>query len=149
MPNEWIELGLSRSVAAPRHDTSAVAPPPAASTLPTSAPALPGPAATFIVELLDVISDMAPDATGLKTDVFRESLAACGARMGSDPRGLTALAGECVTMCHAFLGRAKAHLAERETEFSELIAVLTEMVTTLGGGDTFNDQLERTTERLN
>lgn len=51
-------------------------------------------------------------------------------------------------LCYGFLRKAQAHLAERETEFSELIAVLSEMVATLGGGATFDDQLDRSTERL-
>jgi diguanylate cyclase len=149
MSNAWIELGLSRVDPARPAAASAVEGAPVEQA---GAPVAPDSAATLarlVAELLDIIGDMAPDSLGLDTAAFREALGQTAERVTADPERLTAqMIAECVNLCHAFLRRAQAHLAERETEFAELVAVLQEMVSTLGGGDSFNDQLDRSAERL-
>jgi diguanylate cyclase (GGDEF)-like protein len=150
MSNVWIELGLSRldpSKGTPEPASIDAAPAPAA-PIPAAAehPSL---APRLVADLLQVIGDMAPDALGLDTASFRQQLASFAEQVLDRPDSLTAAAiAGCVDLCYGFLRKAQAHLAERETEFSELIAVLSEMVATLGGGATFDDQLDRSTERL-
>ena len=150
MSNVWIELGLSRvdpsqGPPAPQQPgtdgrASVVAAPPQVD--PSLAPRL-------VADLLGVIGDMAPESLGLDTSEFRQNLSQIAEQVTSHPEALTAeMVAECVDLCYGFLRRAQAHLAERETEFSELIAVLSEMVATLGGGASFNDQLDRSAERL-
>jgi len=103
----------------------------------------------MVADLLAVIGDMAPESLGLDTAAFREKLQQYAERVMGEPGALNeGMVTECVDLCYGFLRRAQAHLAERETEFSELIAVLSEMVSTLGGGASFNDQLDRSAERL-
>ena len=139
MSNAWIELGLSR-----------VEPPDG--PVPGDVPAAPrvSSAPSLIVELLQVIGEMAPECSGLDTGQFRRELGRFTSRIMASPEAITAgLAAECVQYCHAFLSEARDHLAERETEFADLIKVLSEMVATLGGGSTFNDQLDRSADRLN
>ena len=143
MPNAWIELGLSRvdpspAPGAPGADGHA-------SQASTPDPSL---APKLVVALLEVVGDMAPESLGTDTAAFRQHLTRIADQVTSDPAALTArMAAECVEVSYAFLRRAQTHLAERETEFSELIAILTEMVATLGG-TSFNDQLDRSAERL-
>jgi diguanylate cyclase len=151
MSNVWIELGLSRVDRA--QGAAAAESPEAAPERRAAVPLADGPplemAARLVAELLDIIGDMAPDSLGLDTAAFRQALGETAARVAASPDQLTAqMVAECIDLCQAFQRRAQAHLAERETEFSELIAVLQEMVSTLGGGDSFNDQLDRSAERL-
>jgi diguanylate cyclase len=150
MSNVWIELGLSR--VDPAKGTPAPQEPGRdgkASVLATPPPADPSLAPKLVADLLGVIGDMAPESLGLDTASFRQKLSQTAERVTSDPETLTAaMVAECVDLCYGFLRHAQAHLAERETEFSELIAVLSEMVATLGGGTSFNDQLDRSAERL-
>ena len=148
MSNVWIELGLSRvdpskgAVAPPDPGPDGMA---AVATAPGAERSL---APKLIADLLGVIGDMAPESLGLDTATFRQQLSSTAEQVTSHPEALTAqMVAECVDLCYGFLRRAQTHLAERETEFSELIAVLSEMVATLGGGS-FNDQLDRSAERL-
>ena len=150
MSNVWIELGLSR--VDPAKGTPAPQEPGRdgkASVLATPPPADPSLAPKLVADLLGVIGDMAPESLGLDTVSFRQKLSQTAEQVTSHPEALTAtMVAECVDLCYGFLRHAQAHLAERETEFSELIAVLSEMVATLGGGASFNDQLDRSAERL-
>jgi len=143
MSNAWIELGLSRADPTPApHDPG---PEGSASVADTPDPSL---APKLVVALLGVIGDMAPESLGTDTAAFRQHLTRVADQVSRDPEALTArMAAECVDLCYSFLHRAQTHLAERETEFSELIAILSEMVATLGG-TSFNDQLDRSAERL-
>jgi len=145
MSNAWIELGLSR----PDPPSSPHEPGVEGEASVGATPATPEPSSArkLVVDLLGVIGDMAPESPDLDTATFRQHLARVAEQVTSAPEALTArLAADCVERCNGFLGRARARLAERETEFSQLIAVLSEMVATLGG--TFNDQLDRSAERL-
>jgi diguanylate cyclase len=148
MSNVWIELGLSRvdpGQGAP--NAQEPEPGPAVSAATTRADASLAP--RLVADLLGVIGDMAPESLGLDTSTFRQALLRIAEQVTSRPDSLTAqIVAECVDLCYGFLRSAQAHLAERETEFSELIAVLSEMVATLGGGASFNDQLDRSAERL-
>jgi diguanylate cyclase len=147
MSNVWIELGLNRvDPRATEQAPGAPAASPAAGSAPAPFNALPD----LVASLLTLIGDMAPDSVGLDTAGFREQLRQRAEHVQTRPETLTAAwVAECVDTCYGFLRRAQAHLAERETEFSELIAVLSEMVATLGGGASFNDRLDHSTERLN
>ena len=145
MSNAWIELDLNRpdSPSSPHEPGVDGRASVGASPAPLEASSAP----TLAVNLLGVVGDMAPESLDLDTAAFRQTLARVAEQVISAPEALTArAAAECVALCYSFLGRAQARLAERETEFSALIAVLTEMVATLGG--TFNDQLDRSAERL-
>ncbi|HEX7085012.1 MAG TPA: GGDEF domain-containing protein [Vicinamibacterales bacterium] len=141
MPRSWIELGLSRP------DPRQIEPEPAPAS--PAAPAGSPDALPLILDLLTVIGDMVPECAGLDTDQFRRELSRYATRLTAAPDAITpALASECVQYCSTFLEQARDRLAEREAELSELIALLSEMVGMLGGGSTFSEQLDRTTERL-
>jgi diguanylate cyclase (GGDEF)-like protein len=149
MSNVWIELGLNR-VDARSKEPQVPAP---ASDAPPAAP-VPSPSFGVLPDmtasLLTVIGDMAPESLGIDTASFRDLLRQKAEYVQAQPHALTASwVAECVDACYGFLRRAQAHLAERETEFSELIAVLSEMVSTLGGGESFNDRLDHSADRLN
>lgn len=149
MSNVWIELGLSR--VDPAKGTPAPQPAGQDGKASILAVSLPDPslAPKLVADLLGVIGDMAPESLGLDTATFRQTLSQMADQVLNHPEALTATSvAECVDLCYGFLRRAQAHLAERETEFSERIAVLSEMVATLGGGASFNDQLDRSAERL-
>lgn len=150
MSNVWIELGLNRV------DSRASEPAAEAGPAEAPEPAPPPPTGSFGVlpdmvgSLLTLIGDMAPESLGLDTATFRDLLREKAEHVRATPGTLTAdWVADCVDACYGFLRRAQAHLAERETEFSELIAVLSEMVSTLGGGEAFNDRLDHSAERLN
>jgi diguanylate cyclase (GGDEF)-like protein len=143
MSKSWIELGLSRPE--PRPEVRQARPAERAAP-PTARPSDPLP---LILDLLTVIGDMAPECSGLDTDQFRRELSRFASRLTASPDAITqALAAECVHYCTTFLDEARDRLAERESEFADLITLLSEMVAMLGGGNTFADQLDRSAERL-
>jgi diguanylate cyclase (GGDEF)-like protein len=148
MSNTWIELGLSRP--SPRPECRPEPTPVPEFAAPAAATPEVTPSRWLVLELLAVIRETAPESAGLNTDDFRQSLAAYAARLGNVAEDISQeVASECVRCCREFYERARAVLAERETEFSELIRMLTEMVGALGGTQVaFADQLDRTTERL-
>jgi diguanylate cyclase len=132
----WIELGLSRP-------DVATAEPPARQD---AAPSI----AWLAQELLALIGEMAPEGQDLETPAFRSRLAEYSALLADSSDSLThTVVEECVRCCRVYFAAAQAHLAERETEFTELVRMLTEMVGALDGGQaSFHDQLDRSAERL-
>jgi diguanylate cyclase (GGDEF)-like protein len=134
--NKWIELGLSRpGPAAPE-------PVPAKDLVPTFA--------AFARELLGLIGDVAPEVEELATANFRRSLGQYSALLETSADSLTRdIVEECIKLCRAYFVEAQSLLAERESEFSELVRMLTEMVGAIDGGQaTFHDQLDKSAERL-
>jgi diguanylate cyclase (GGDEF)-like protein len=147
MSNTWIELGLARPdhkapLRAPELPSEERSP---AATMSTGA----APLAKLAADLLALLASSVPDSHDLDTADFRRRLATYGARFLDGEPVTAALAEECLACCRAFLDRAHAQLAERETEFTELVGLLSEMVGTLGGKEEgFCTQLDRSTERL-
>ena len=72
---------------------------------------------------------MAPECSGLATDQFRRELSRFASRLTASPDAITpALAAQCVQYCTTILDEARDRLAERESEFADLITLLGEMV---------------------
>jgi len=132
--NKWIELGLSR---------------PGQAAAPTAKDLVPTFAA-FARELLALIGDIAPEVEELATANFRRQLGEYSVLLESSADSLTRdIVEECIKLCRAYFVEAQTLLAERESEFSELVRMLTEMVGAIDGGQaSFHEQLDRSTERL-
>jgi diguanylate cyclase len=134
--NTWIELGLSR---------------PGVSTPPAVAPKDLVPTfAMFARELLALIGDVAPEVEEFATDNFRRSLGQYSTLLETSTDSFTKeIVEECIKLCRAYFVEAQGQLAERESEFSELVRMLTEMVGAIDGGQaTFHEQLDKSAERL-
>ncbi len=132
--NKWIELGLSR---------------PGQPAAPTAKDLVPTFAA-FARDLLALIGDVAPEVEELATANFRRQLGEYSVLLESSADSLTRdIVEECIKLCRAYFVEAQSLLAERESEFSELVRMLTEMVGAIDGGQaSFHEQLDRSTERL-
>jgi diguanylate cyclase (GGDEF)-like protein len=139
MSNMWIELGLSR-VDRPRP----------AATGAVVTPSDPPPLRRLAAELLEIVAVSVPDAPELGTGDFRRQISGYAERLSAEQSDITmAFVDECLACCRAFIEKAHKHLAERETEFSDLIQVLADMMGSLDGSHTgFTAQLDRSAERL-
>jgi diguanylate cyclase (GGDEF)-like protein len=140
MSNAWIELGLSRPDR--EKGTPVVATPQGESWDPS-------PLVWLATELLRLLEVSLPQGSELESTEFRAQLQAFSLRL-LESRDITRdLCEECLAACRAFYERAQSHLAERETEFSELMRMLGDMMTTLDGSSaSFTAQLDRSAERL-
>jgi diguanylate cyclase len=134
--NTWIELGLSR--------------PGPATPEPANAKDLVPTFAMFARELLSLIGDVAPEVEEFATANFRRSLGEYSTLLETSTDTFTKeIVEECIKLCRAYFVEAQAQLAERESEFSELVRMLTEMVGAIDGGQaTFHEQLDKSAERL-
>ena len=139
MSNMWIELGLSR-VDRSRPAAADVVQPP------SNRP----PLGHLAAELLEMVAASVPDAPELGTADFRRQVTGYVARLTEQAGDITtAFAEEVLACCRAFIDKAHKHLTERETEFSDLIQVLADMMGSLDGSHTgFTAQLDRSAERL-
>ena len=106
--------------------------------------------AAFARDLLALIGDVAPEVEELATANFRRQLGEYSVLLESSADSLTRdIVEECIKLCRAYFVEAQSLLAERESEFSELVRMLTEMVGAIDGGQaSFHEQLDRSTERL-
>jgi hypothetical protein len=139
MSNMWIELGLSRV------DRSAPATADPAEQRPNHPPL-----GRLAADLLKIVAASVPDAPDLGTGDFRRQVAGYVARLTDQTSEITsAFVEEVLTCCRSFIERAHKHLSERETEFSDLIHVLVDMMGSLDGSHTgFTAQLDRSAERV-
>ncbi len=148
MSNTWIELGLSRP--GPQRETppAALAAPPAPVT-PTVMDEGPSPLIWLASELLRLLEVSVPEGAELEAERFKEQLRHFALQLTESHEVSRAFCDEILSACRAFYERAQAHLAERESEFSDLMRMLGDMMTTLDGSSaSFTAQLDRSAERL-
>ncbi len=84
--------------------------------------------ASFLVGLIDVVGAFAPSADEADLDTFRRSLRGYRAT-ALDPHqqdDLESAAASCVAACAGHLQAARAHVLEREQEWTELVSILQE-----------------------
>ena len=143
MSNTWIELGLSRP--GPQRES----PPAPVAAAPQPVSDGPPPLAWLASELLRLLEVSVPEGAQLETERFKEQLRHFALQL-TEPHEVTrAFCDEILSACRAFYERAQAHLAERESEFSDLMRMLGDMMTTLDGSSaSFTAQLDRSAERL-
>jgi diguanylate cyclase len=132
MPPEPIELGLFKpDRPAPAADPRALLP--------------------FIRELLELLADAAIESEALGTAAFRHEIELYERRLtaATDMAALGRIASDCTAYCHAFYEKVQAHVAERETEFSDLVRVVEQLVAAVGGDAVrLDEQLVGSSERL-
>jgi diguanylate cyclase len=132
MPPEPIELGLFKpDRPVPQADPRALLP--------------------FIRELLDLLADAAIESEALGTAAFRREIELYERRLQSatDTAALSRIASECTAYCHAFYEKVQAHVAERETEFTEIVRVVEQLVAAVAGdAGRLDEQLAGSSERL-
>lgn len=108
-------------------------------------------AAETFDRLLDRLLELAPHVVAPEAAALRADLepARLGLRGVTDPYEWERLGSAAVDACEAFLRRSRGHLAEREGELVELIAVLREAVAVLSGGSArFHDRLDASAASL-
>jgi len=143
MSNTWIELGLSRPGPQRESPTAAVA------VAPQPVADGPSPLVWLASELLRLLEVSVPEGAALETERFKEQLRHFALQLTESHEVTRTFCEEILSACRAFYERAQAHLAERESEFSDLMRMLGDMMTTLDGSSaSFTAQLDRSAERL-
>jgi diguanylate cyclase len=105
----------------------------------------------FIRELLDLLADAAIESEALGTAAFRREIELYERRLqaATDTSALSRVASECTAYCHAFYEKVQAHVAERETEFTEIVRVVEQLVAAVAGdAGRLDEQLAGSSERL-
>jgi diguanylate cyclase len=115
------------------------------------APADPRTLLPFIHELLELLADAAIESEALGTAAFRRELELYERRLqaAGDAKAFGRIASECAAYCHAFYEKVQAHVAERETEFTDVVRVVEQLVATVAGdAGRLDEQLAGSSERL-
>ncbi len=110
------------------------------------------PLGTFVDRLLGVLIDIPPDAEARDTDKFRHQIeiyratAADVSRRMELPRVIEA----CIMTCESYFRTSNKYRKARDTEFTEIIAILREAAKVAAGdGSEFHAQMLASSERFN
>jgi diguanylate cyclase len=105
----------------------------------------------FLDAMLQILTDVTPEAEPAVMAVFRSSLEQTRARLSQSeaPEDVSVIAMTCVDACENYLKHSRHYHAARETDLLELIAFLRAAAKSLiGGADDFNAQVIASSERL-
>jgi diguanylate cyclase len=108
--------------------------------------------ASFAAKLLALVSDTTIESDKLKTCVFRSKLGIYRHRLANSVTGdpnTAKVANECFRMCENYLNRAHTYLLDRETEFAEVIDLMSITLGKIAGEtNSCNIRLMGSSERL-
>src|SRR5262245_11841397 len=117
----------------------------------TTDPALATGFTRLVDNLLTVIGDIAPEAEPQDTSAFQDRIALHRRRLAAvrSPKDLAREADECTKTCEQYFRSSLRYYADREGEFTEMIAILREAATLVAGeASAFNAQVLSSSERF-
>ena len=104
----------------------------------------------LVHDLLALLGDVPVDSEALGLAEFRSHLEAYYHRLenAASPEVEETIARECVSFCQEFQRKLQSHLAERESEVTDLVRVVEQLVATMSGQTTSIGQLAGSSDRL-
>jgi diguanylate cyclase (GGDEF)-like protein len=122
----------------------------AATTAPAQAESSRGPWLPLVHDLLAILGDVPIDSEALGLAEFRSQLETYYHRLenAASPEVAETIARECVSFCQDFQRKLQSHFSERETEVTDLVRVVEQLVATMSGQAVSIGQLSGSSDRL-